>query len=68
MTPMTPHRNMFWQIEPVWIFYLLATLATGLFLAGLFAYLQVWKKTAKSPEASYSGDALKKMILDVFLG
>ena len=65
---MIPHRTMFWQIEPVWIFYLLTALATGLFLAGLVAHILVWKKAAKSSPFSFSGDALKKMLLDAFLG
>ena len=65
---MTPHRIMFWQIEDVWIFYVLAGVATGLFLAGVGAHVWVWRKTARSGELSFSGDALKKMLLDVFLG
>jgi Fe-S oxidoreductase/nitrate reductase gamma subunit len=59
---------MFWQIDGVWIFYVFAVLAVGLFLAGIAAYIQVWKKNAGSLEISYSKDALKKTILDTFLG
>ena len=58
---MVPHREMFWQIDSVWVFYLLAALATGLFAAGVAAYIQVWKKTAKSSGVSFSGAALTKM-------
>ena len=65
---MVPHREMFWQIDSVWAFYVLAALATGLFAAGVAAHIHVWKKTAKSSGVSFSGAALKKMILDVFLG
>ncbi|MBL7202782.1 MAG: 4Fe-4S dicluster domain-containing protein [Desulfobacteraceae bacterium] len=65
---MTPYRTMFWQIEDVWIFYVLAGLATGLFLAGVAAYASVWKKSAGSLEIPFSKDALKRMILDTFLG
>jgi Fe-S oxidoreductase/nitrate reductase gamma subunit len=65
---MIPYRIMFWQIKDVWIFYLLAGLATGLFLAGVAAHIWVWKKSAESPEIPFSGDALKRTILDAFLG
>lgn len=65
---MTPYRTMFWQIEDVWIFYVLAGLATGLFLAGVGAYVWVWKKSAKSLEIPFSREALKRTILDTFLG
>ena len=59
---------MFWQIENAWIFYVLAGLATGLFLAGVGAHIRVWKKGARSLDLLFSGDALKRMILDTFLG
>jgi len=59
---------MFWQIENVWIFYVLAGLATGLFLAGVVAYVTVWKKSSGSLEIPFSKEALKRMTLDVFLG
>ena len=68
MTSMTPYRIMFRQIEDAWIFYVLAGLATGLFLAGVGAHVWVWKKSARSRELSFSGDALKRMVLDTFLG
>ncbi len=65
---MIPNRTMFWQIGHTWIFYVLAALSTVLFLAGIGATILVWKKSAKSLEISFSGDALKKMLLDAFLG
>ncbi|MCD4715442.1 MAG: 4Fe-4S dicluster domain-containing protein [Desulfobacterales bacterium] len=65
---MTPYRIMFWQIQDVWIFYVLAGLATGFFLAGVAAHIWVWKKSARSLEIPFSGDALKRTILDAFLG
>ena len=68
MASMTPYRIMFWQIQDVWIFYLLAGLATGLFLAGVAAHIRVWKKSARSLEIPLSSDALKRTILDTFLG
>ena len=65
---MTPYRIMFWQIEDVWIFYVLAGVAAGLFLAGVAAHISVWKKCARSPKFPFSGDALKKTLLDAFMG
>ena len=65
---MTPYRVMFWQIEDAWIFYVLAGLATGLFLAGVGAHVWVWKKRAGSLEIPLSREALKRTILDTFLG
>jgi Fe-S oxidoreductase/nitrate reductase gamma subunit len=65
---MTPYRIMFWQIKNVWIFYSLAGLATGFFLAGVAAHIWVWKKSSKSLEIPFSKEALKRTILDTFLG
>jgi Fe-S oxidoreductase/nitrate reductase gamma subunit len=65
---MTPHRIMFWQIKNVWIFYSLAGLAAGLFLAGVAAHIWTWRKSAGSLELPFSRDALKRAILDTFLG
>ena len=65
---MTPYRIMFWQIEDAWIFYVLAGLATGLFLTGVGAHIWVWKRRAGSLEMPFSGEALKRMLLDAFLG
>ncbi len=65
---MTPCRIIFWQIKGTWIFYVLAGLAIGLFLAGVAAHIWVWKKNAGSLKVSFSKDALKRTILDTFLG
>ena len=65
---MTPNRVMYWQIDEIWLFYVLATLSTILFLGGMAVYIRVWKKSAGSRGVSFSADALRKMLLDVFLG
>jgi len=59
---------MFWQIEGVWLFYALAGLATGLFLAGVAAHIFLWKKSSRSLDFPFSVEALKRTILDAFLG
>ncbi len=65
---MTPHRIIFWQIEGVWVFYVLAAFTTGLFLTGIAAHIWVWKKNAGSLEFPFSKNPFKKVILDIFLG
>ncbi|MCD6304882.1 MAG: 4Fe-4S dicluster domain-containing protein [Deltaproteobacteria bacterium] len=65
---MAPQRIMFWQIDHVWLFYVLAGLASLLFLAGMTAHLIVWKKNAGSLSLPFSRTAFNRMILDVFLG
>jgi Fe-S oxidoreductase/nitrate reductase gamma subunit len=68
MTPMTAHRVIYWQIEGVWIFYVLAGLATLLFLGGVLAHLWTWRKNAGSLKVPFSSVAVKRTILDTFLG
>jgi Fe-S oxidoreductase/nitrate reductase gamma subunit len=68
MASMIPHRIIYWQIEGVWIFYVLAGLATGFFLTGVLAHIWAWKKNAGSLEVPFSRQALKRTILDTFLG
>jgi len=68
MTPMTAHRIIYWQIEGVWIFYVLAGLATVVFLAGVLAHLWVWRKNAGGLKVPFSREAVTRTILDTFLG
>lgn len=65
---MTPSRIIFWRIEDVWIFYVLAGLAVCLFLSGVASHIWVWKKGTRSSRISASSGVLKKTILDTFLG
>jgi len=65
---MKPHRIPFWQIKDVWIFYVLAGLAIAVFLAGIVAHILVWKRSARSPNITFSKSAFKRAALDVLLG
>ena len=65
---MTPFREMFWQIENAWLFYVLAGLATALFLAGVGAHIHMWKKSAESLAIPFSKDSFKRAVLDTILG
>jgi len=66
----TPYRIIYWQIGHTahWIFYTLSGISVAFFLAGMAAYILVWKKDAASVELSFSWDALKRVILDAFFG
>lgn len=67
---MEPYRIIYWQIGTTahWIFYALAAITVAVFLAGIVAYLRVWKKKAPSARVSFSSDAFKRALLDTFLG
>jgi len=65
---MTPYRIMFWPDRGRLDLLRVAGVAAGLFLAGVGAHVWVWKKSARSLEIPFSSDALKRMILDTFLG
>ncbi len=68
MSSLGPHRVPFLQVERVWLFYALAALASIIFLAGVAAHLWMWKKHASHLRASLSKEALKRTLLDTFLG
>ena len=63
-----PERPIYWRIEEVWVFYVLAALATGLLLIGVAAHLRVWLKSAPGSRTAFSGQALRQALLDTFLG
>jgi hypothetical protein len=65
---MTPSRVMFWQIDHVWIFYVAGGTLHGAFPGGFGASYPGVEKSAGSKGVSFSADALKKMLLDAFLG
>lgn len=59
---------MFWHIDHVWLFYLLACLAAGICLAGLGIHLKVWRKSAPKDRSSFSAQAVKRSIIEIILG
>ena len=65
---MAASRVMFWQIDHVWLFYVLAAVATILFLSGLALHILVWRKSSRSREISFKSDALKKCCWTLFWG
>ncbi|NNG01993.1 MAG: 4Fe-4S dicluster domain-containing protein [Desulfobacteraceae bacterium] len=40
---MLPGRPLFWQIQPIWLFYSLAFIAVCIFAAGLIYRIRLWK-------------------------
>jgi len=59
---------MFWKIEDVWLFYVIAFIALGLFTVGVAIHIFVWRKSAPHGKTSFSWPALKHSLMDIFLG
>ncbi|WP_419657805.1 Eqo7: ETF:quinone oxidoreductase [Desulfosarcina variabilis str. Montpellier] len=65
---MSAHRVMYWQIEHTWLFYLLSAIAVVLFLIGAGSHIWVWRRSSKSLSIANVGQALTRMIVDIFSG
>ncbi|MBW2015242.1 MAG: 4Fe-4S dicluster domain-containing protein [Deltaproteobacteria bacterium] len=65
---MTPFRPTYWNIHPVWAFYLLAGVALAIFGAGLASRISLWLRGTRSRVPSFPKEALKKLLLDALLG
>ncbi len=65
---MNASPSMFWQIESVWFFYLMAALAVGLFTFGVLSRVRVWARGLRSGGALFSWRGLERVLLDAFLG
>jgi Fe-S oxidoreductase/nitrate reductase gamma subunit len=65
---MTPERAFFWRIGGVWLFYVIAALASCLFLVGVAACIFVWLKSTPKGKIAFSRQALKQTILETFSG
>ena len=65
---MTPFRTSYWHIEPVWVFYLLAAVAVGVFLFGLFAHVSAWVRGIRRQTLPFSWRGISNLFLDGLLG
>ena len=65
---MTPHRILFWQIQHVWLFYLLAAVAVGVFIFGLISHVRIWARGVRRQGIPFSWNSLSNIFLDGFLG
>ncbi len=65
---MTPYRTSYWCIQHVWIFYLLAAVAVGVFIFGLLIHVSVWTKGIKRQTIPFSWRGISNLFLDGLLG
>jgi Fe-S oxidoreductase/nitrate reductase gamma subunit len=65
---MIPYRTSYWHIEPVWLFYLLAAIAMGIFTFGLIVHLSVWMRGIRRQRIPFSWQGIAKLIWDGLLG
>ena len=63
-----PFRASYWQIDPVWVFYLVAALAVAVFLFGVYTRLSVWVKGVRRQRIPVSGEGFRSLLLDGLLG
>ncbi len=57
----------FWQVTS-WLFYLLAAITTGVFLAGIYYHLSIWLKGKKRMNLKVSKPAIVSLVVDGLLG
>jgi Fe-S oxidoreductase/nitrate reductase gamma subunit len=65
---MTPSRTSYWLIQHVWVFYLLAALAVGVFLFGVIIHVSVWIKGIKRQKIPFSWHSISNLFLDGVFG
>jgi Fe-S oxidoreductase/nitrate reductase gamma subunit len=65
---MTPARTSYWHIEPVWLFYILAGLATAVFLFGFLTHVSVWVRGVRRQKIPLSWESMSRVLLDGLLG
>ena len=65
---MTPERNIFWNVQSVWIFYVLTSLSIALFIYGLLSHITVWKKGVKCQQIPFSFHNFIAVALDGLSG
>ncbi len=65
---MVPEREYFWQIASPGLFYILAALAVGLFLLGVWRRVAVWSRGVKSRDVGSVREAFFRLLVDGVLG
>jgi len=65
---MTPSRTSYWLIQHVWVFYLLACLAAGIFLFGVVIHVSVWIRGIKRQKIPFSWRGISNLFLDGVFG
>ncbi len=57
-------RKIFWNIHPVWLFYLLSLFSVFIFFYGFLRHISFWKKGVKKEKISISWKGIKRIISD----
>jgi Fe-S oxidoreductase/nitrate reductase gamma subunit len=65
---MTAARELYWNIEGVWLFYVLSALAAIVFVVGVAVHISVWLKSTPRSRVSFSPGAWMKTLPEIFLG
>jgi Fe-S oxidoreductase/nitrate reductase gamma subunit len=65
---MIPYRSSFWNIQHVWLFYLLAALAIGIFIFGIFTHVSVWIKGVRRQKIPLELRGICNLFMDGLLG
>jgi len=65
---MIPYRTSYWHIDHVWLFYLLAALATAIFIVGILIHLSIWIKGVRRQRIPFSWQGITILIWDGLLG
>ncbi len=65
---MIPSRPLFWHIEPVWLFYVMAATASAVFAYGTLRRLFVWAGGVRNGTPFFSRESMKRVFLDGILG
>jgi Fe-S oxidoreductase/nitrate reductase gamma subunit len=65
---MIPYRTSYWHIEYVWLFYILAAVATAIFIVGILIHLSIWIKGVRQQKIPFSWHGIANLIWDGLLG
>ncbi|MFC1706445.1 heterodisulfide reductase-related iron-sulfur binding cluster [Planctomycetota bacterium] len=66
--PVIPHRPLFWSIEGVWLFYVMAAVAVAIFLRGVMSHVAIWSRGEAGARARLTRRDLGRLLLDGVLG
>lgn len=61
-------RPIFWQLQNVWLFYLLSAAAVGIFAFGLYTRLSIWNRGVVRRATPFSWRGLVHILVDGLLG
>jgi Fe-S oxidoreductase/nitrate reductase gamma subunit len=65
---MIPSRIHYWQIGPIWLFYILAALALAIFCVGVIIHVKIWARGTREGGFPFSLRGIFRLFMDGFLG